>query len=252
VGLTDGYYFDVHPDYRVFIFTIGLSLFTGVVFGLGPALQASRLDLNETIKGEGSTLSPAFRRSRLRDGLVVAQVSAAFILLFAAVLLVSSLEQLGNIDTGIDTKNVYSVSLGYPEATDATDRTTMRRREFAERLKALSGVVSVCEVHKQPRTAGYHSVPVSVDGGNGATSGTQRVNYNIVSPEYFRTIRLPIVRGRVFNVQEVESGAPVVVVSESTAKRLWPGSPAVMLLVRGSALEASRTRANPIAKTILL
>src|SRR5262245_2759036 len=228
VDLADGYYFDVHPDYRVLIFTLGLSLFTGVVFGLGPALQASRLDLNESIKGEGSTLSPTFSRSRLRDGLVVAQVSAAFVLLFAAVLLVSSLEQLGNIDTGINTRDVYSVSLGYPGTTDATDRTTMRRRELAERLKALPGVVSVCEVYKQPRTPGYHTVPVSVDGDNGAKSGTApRVNYNIVAPEYFQTISLPIVRGRSFNVQEVELDAPVVVVSESTAKRLWPGKDAV-------------------------
>ncbi|MBO0859348.1 MAG: ABC transporter permease [Chloracidobacterium sp.] len=226
--LTDGYYFNVHPDYKVFIFTLGLSLFTGVVFGLGPALQASRLDINESIKGEGSTLSSTFSRSRLRDGLVVAQVSAAFVLLFAAVSLVSSLEHLGNIDTGINTQNVYSVSLGYPGATDAADRTTMRRRELAERLKALPGAASVCEVYKQPRTPGYHTVPVSVDGDNGARSGTaQRVSYNIVSPEYFQTIRLPIVRGRAFNVHEVESDAPVVVVSESTAKRLWPGKDAV-------------------------
>ena len=219
----------VTPDIRIFGYTILISLLTGVVFGLTPALQALRVDVNSALKDNGSMLGQQVSKSRLRDLLIVAQVAACLVLLINSALLLRGSKRALRVDPGFDAKNVLHLSLvdepvmGYSRA-----RLLELNRQLMDEIGSLPGVTAVTQASRAPISGGNRFVPVGIDSAEPPTreeSEDRRLmaGYSYILPNYFETVGIPMVSGRSFTVKEAEMEAPVVVISEATARRFWPG-----------------------------
>ena len=210
------------PDARVLTFTLLLSLLTAVAFGLVPALRATRPDLAATVKREGMAPGQRVTRSRLRGGLVVAQVSLSLVLLIVAGMLLRGLIGAGAIDPGFDPGKVL-VAEPRVDLSDY-DLTRARRfhRELAARLEALPGVQAVTWADSIP-LSGMSRDRIALPGWMAQPGDASLLAFrNAVAPNYFTAVGIPIVRGRGFTEEEARAGAAVIVVDESTARRLWP------------------------------
>ena len=203
-----------NPDWRVLSFTLLLSFLSAIAFGLVPALHATRSDLVAMIKDEGFVFSRRMARSRLRNGLVVAQVSLCLMLLIAAGLLLRGFIRAGVMVEELKTGNLLFVQprtclAGYDES---------RARQFCEdlaaRLDGSPGVQAVTMVQNPPR-----GMTLSLKREDGRRVITR---YYQIAPNYFDAVGIPIVRGRGISEGEARAGAEVVVVTEATARKLWP------------------------------
>ncbi|MGA2845549.1 MAG: ABC transporter permease [Candidatus Acidiferrales bacterium] len=218
---------DVSPDWRVALYLAGISLLSGVVSGLMPALRASRQDPLVAIREEGG--ASTYRKGRrMRSAFVIAQVGGSLFLLIAAGLLVRALHKAQRIDTGFDLTHVAVLSpdllvLGY----DSGRRLEFDRR-LAERIQSLPGVRNVAMSTTVPLGNDFSQSSVLADGEDfPAEQKLPIVNYNLVSPEFFDTLGISVVRGRPFTAQETSAGARLAVVNESLARQLWPGQEAI-------------------------
>ena len=236
-GLAAGFSLNLAPDWRVFGFTLLLAAVAGIGAGLAPALQASKPELSRALKDEGSTFGQHLSQSRLRSGLVVAQIAVCMALLVAAGLLVRNLRRARTIDTGMNTKNVFSVAVGLKALSEPpadrgglgeknATREAELRRQLADRLRATPGVVAVSHAYQQPLSGGMGNTAVTLPGQPGISQPAHplEARFNFVSAEYFETLAVPLTRGRLFTAQEVNANAPVIVISEATAQRYWPGA----------------------------
>ncbi len=218
---------DVSPDWRVALYLAGISLLSGVVSGLMPALRASRQDPLTAIREEGG--ASTYRKGRwMRSAFVVAQVGGSLFLLVAAGLLARALHKAQRIDTGFDLTHVAVLSpdlriLGY----DSGRRLEFDRR-LAERIQSLPGVRNVATSTTVPLGNDFSQSSILPDGEDfPIEQKLPIVNYNLVSPEFFDTLGISVVRGRSFTAQETTAAARVAVVNESLARQLWPGQEAI-------------------------
>jgi len=240
----------VTPDIRIFGYTVLISLLTGVVFGLTPALQALRTDVNSALKDNGSLFGQQVSKSRLRDLLIVVQVAACLVLLINSALLLRGSQRALQIDPGFDSKHVVHLSLELLEDASkqmsySQARLFQLKRQLIEEIAGLPGVTAVSQASRAPVSGGNRFVPVSADAAPLANrEGEDKrpaVGYSYVLPNYFETLGIPIIRGRSFTTEEAEAQAPVVLISEATARRFWPGQdPIGKLLVIGSANARAR------------
>jgi predicted permease len=225
-AMRESFALNLDLDYRVFGFALLLALVAGIGSGVAPAWQSSRPDLTSSLKEEGSTFgSQRLSQSKLRSALVIVQVALCLTLLIGAGLLVRNLRIVQTIDTGFQTKNLFSVAVGSKEPNQRNELEI--RRQLAERLRALPGIKSVSQAYRQPLTGMPPRTSIVIPNRALADGQPLRANYNFVSADYFETLGIHLVRGRVFTEQEVKANAPVVVISESTARRYWPGQDAI-------------------------
>ena len=226
-NISTGYWpvaLNVNPDLHVLAYALALTLFTGVAFGLVPAFQSSRADLNLAMKGEAVD-SEAKPRSRnfLSGALVAAQVAACMILLLAAGLLLRGLHRAQTIDPGFRMKNIAAISFDLNEAGYENPRAATLQRQLLQRFAALPGVNAVAQASGVPLDDNHRATDLTVAGRQEHFA----VEYNYVSPAYFPLLGIPIVRGRNFTETENQAGAPVAILPESTARRLWPRQDAI-------------------------
>src|SRR5262247_3404475 len=221
-------YLNLQLDYRIFGFTMLAAISAGVAAGLIPALQASRPDLTSALKDEGSIFGQHLSQSRLRNGLVVTEIAMSLTLLIGAGLLARHLQKAQTIDIGFEPQNLLSVAvnLNAAGAQSAQQRGEVRRL-LAERLRALPGVKSVSQAFRQPSSGQLSSTQITIAGRTTPDNRRLRANYNFVSSQHFETLGIRIVRGRSFTEQEANDNAPVVVISEATAQKFWPGQDAI-------------------------
>jgi predicted permease len=214
----DGMALDFSIDLRILGFTCLVSLLSGIAFGLMPALQATRVDLVTAVKEEGAGFSRRLARSRLRNGLVVAQVALCVVLLIPAGLLLRALVRILTLDPGFETRRVLVVRYNLELTGFDPPRAQLFRRQLLERLAALPGVERVSAV------GGGASANITLPAeGAGASRSFGRAIYTPVAPNYFETAGIPLVRGRGITAEDAQAGAEVVVVSEATARNIWPG-----------------------------
>jgi macrolide transport system ATP-binding/permease protein len=211
---------DVSPDLHVLAYSLGLTIVTGIVFGLTPALHATRRDLSTAIKGDaGGFTGKAASGEKLRSSLVAVQVAVCMVLLIAAGLLMRGLHYAQTVDPGFDMKGVAVMFLNLGTQGYDENRGADFMRQMSERVAGHPGVVEIAEAECAPLSHDF-----SADGGWTVPGRTEKypIEYNHVSPEYFSLVGIPIMRGRSFTQAESRDDATVVIVTESTARRLWP------------------------------
>ncbi len=210
-------------DYRVLGFTLAVSVLTGVIFGLAPALQSSRPDLVPTLKGEMSAASAGRRRPNLRNLFVVTQVALSLMLLVSAGLLVKSLRNAQTMNPGFRTDHLLMASVnvglhGYDEA-----RGRRFYKQLGERLQSLPGVTHASFAGPLPLDQYYNAANVTIEGRVPKTANERLgIGYSIVGHNYFETMNTPIVQGRAFTERDNENAPRVVIVNETMARRYWP------------------------------
>lgn len=214
---------DFSPDIRVLTFTLLVSLLTGIIMGLTPALQGSKPDLVTALKGIESS---GYCGARLRRLLVVLQVAPSLVLIVGAGLLVSTMRNLQAIDLGFDIHRLLVLPLnlrlqGYQEA-----KVRLMQSELVERLQALPGVQSVSLANDVPVRGMFPESREILPEGQELPFAAHRilVDYNEVTPRYFETLGVPMVLGRGFTDADKPDTPPVAVISETMARRYWPGA----------------------------
>jgi putative ABC transport system permease protein len=211
-------------DLPVLAFTAVLSLVTGVVFGLVPAVQSSRPDLMAVLREGGRSVGGAARR-RFRDGLVVAEIALSLVLLVGAGLLLRSVLALQSADPGFRSDRILTMEFRLPPAR-YTQPAQMAAffREILGRMRALPGIESVALVRAVPLSGNSGSSAYEADGLPPPAPGREPVaQTNIVSTDYFRTMAIPILQGRDFEERDTADAPPVAVVSATLARIVWPG-----------------------------
>jgi predicted permease len=226
---------DVAIDGTVLLYAAAVSMLTGLLFGLLPALGASRPDLAQVLRGSGEGADfVGARRSwlglqfaiRPRSALVVGQVALSTVLLIAAALLIESLAKVYRVDPGFEAPHLLTMDLDLPAARYDSDA---KRAEFYKRMvesvEALPGVESAAVMRTLPLT-GWAGIPVAVDGRAPAKLNKRPIAVlEDVSPNFFAAMKIRLVRGRWFREQDDATAPLVVVIDEAMARKLWPGYP---------------------------
>src|ERR1700730_6865399 len=214
----------VRIDATVLAFTLLISLLTGVTFGLVPALRTMKLNLTDSLKEGGRSSSEGARRNLTRSVLVVFESAVAVVLLIGAGLLIRSLIQLQNTQPGFDAHNVLTMRVDLPEQKyRAAERVANFFQELESRVGSLPGVQSVGLVSELPLSGQLNDMPYTVEGRPpGAIDQSFDDDFRRVNTQYFRTLRIPLLRGRNFTEQEVRQSAKVVVISELLAQQVFP------------------------------
>jgi putative ABC transport system permease protein len=214
---------EVRIDGGVLIFTVLVSLATGLIFGLAPALQSSRLGLSEKLKeGErGSTTG----HTRLRSGLIVSEIALALILLIAAGLLIESFAQLARVRPGFNPESVLTFNVALPD-TPYRDRIKASAfyAELVRRIESLSGVKSAAAGNALPLSGAEEVDGFEIEGQPKPASGELRTaNFRWVTPNYFRTLQIPLQRGRAFTERDNANAPAVAIIDETMARLYFPG-----------------------------
>src|SRR5215216_6524419 len=219
---------DLTPDWRVLAYSFGLALLSGLAFGLVPALRATRPDLIGVVKSEGGTATGRSARSRLSSALVVAQVSICFVLLIPAGLLLRSVQLNLATNPGYEAKNLLSVGYSLEMSGYDAERAKVFQQQLMARLAALPGVKGV----SLDRVYIGDGIITLLDHGGTGPKQYSNVPIEEIPSTFLDTIGTPLVLGRAFTADEVNAHTPVLIVSESTARSLWPGESALGKLLR--------------------
>jgi putative ABC transport system permease protein len=211
-------------DATVLGFTLLISLLTGVLFGLAPALRTMNLNLTESLKEGGRSGSEGARRNRTRSVLVVIESAVAVMLLVGAGLLVRSLIQLQNTSPGFDAHNVMTMTITLSRQKYSTpERASSFFQELEGRVRGLPGVESVGLVTELPLSGQLNDMPFTVEGRPPVTIDQAfDADFRRVNQQYLSTLRIPLLRGRNFTEQEVHQSAKVLLISELLASQVFP------------------------------
>jgi len=224
-------------DYRVLGFTLAISILTGVVFGLAPALRASRVDLAENLKagGKGSLGSGwSIRHDKLRGALVITELAISLPLLVGAGLLVRSFVRLANVQPGFNPQHVVSMNVGAygPKFKDPMTRVQFYQ-ELAERMKHLPSVTATGAISALPLTSSINWGNMQIEGYvPPANEPELQVDRRSTTPPYFSAMQIPLIRGRMFTETDTKDMPPVAIVDQKMADRFWPHGDAVGKRIR--------------------
>jgi predicted permease len=213
--------FDLRIDWRVLSFTLGLSILTGMLFSLIPALQSSKPQLVPALKDEQSMAG--FRRSRLRNALVITQITLSLVLLISAGLIVRSLQEAQRMRPGFNPEN--AVAFSFDVGLQGYDETKGRalQKQALERIRALPGIEAAALVDNIPLSLNYNSTTIYLEGQPPTPQAQLPLAIpSSVSPDYFRTMGISL-RGRDFTEQEERKEDRVAIVNETFAKKFYPG-----------------------------
>ncbi|MGE0863618.1 MAG: ABC transporter permease [Vicinamibacterales bacterium] len=212
----------IRLDAPVMLFAIGAALLTSVVFGLLPAIQLSGIDLNDSLKEGGRQHGAALGRAS-RELLIVGEVAMSIMLLVGAGLLVRSLWELQSINPGFAADQVLTMEVALPTARYEEGEQMPFYQQFEQRVGALPGVAGVGAVNILPLSASYDSRGVQVEDHPRPEGQGLSPQARSVTPGYFDAMGIPLLRGRGFEPQDTDGRPLVVIVSESMAKKYWPG-----------------------------
>jgi predicted permease len=215
---------EIRLDARVFVFTLALAVITGLIFGLAPALQAARINLNERLKEGGRSGATGASHNRVRSLMMVSEIALSFMLLVGAGLLIRSFIRLSDVSPGLNTENTLTMRTSLSKYPQGEPR-VQALRQVVEKLTALPGVESAGSVLSLPLGGDTLNVGRSLirEGRPATTEESSNATYLVVTTDYFRTLQIPLVSGRAFTEQDTEQTPKVVIVNETMARQLWPG-----------------------------
>jgi predicted permease len=213
-------------DGTVVAFTIGVSLLTGIIFGLIPALQSSKTDLTTTLKESAGRSGTGFKQNKVRSVLVVVEVALALVLLIGSALLIRTAVALGRVDPGFDTHNVLTMRMSLKgaqyEKAEAVEQVV---RNGVAQLRAIPGVVEASATCCVPLQGGY-GLPFRIVGRPLASDSQGPYHggagWATVSPGYFEVFKIPVKKGRTVNDRDTSTSTPVVLINEAMARQYWP------------------------------
>ncbi len=212
---------EIALDGRAIGFTVVMTLLTGVIFGLAPALQASKADLNDALKEGGRGSSEGGSRNKLRSALVVAEIAMSLVLLVGAGLLTQSFLRLLNVTPGFNPERVMTLDLamGRRKYPDSQQQITFLQN-LLQRASTLPGVEAVGVVNPLPLNGNFDAYNFSFPGRAPAAPGEEpAADRRVISPDYFRAMSIPLQKGRQFSERDVRDAPAVVVINETFARR---------------------------------
>src|SRR5581483_5142339 len=214
---------EIGIDIRVLAFTFGVSLITGIVFGIVPALQASNTDLNETLK-DGTKGSSGVAHNWMRSALVVTEIALSLVLLIGAGLLIRSFRQLINVNPGFNEEHLLTFDLTLPPTKyPKREQQSQFFEQAQERIKNIAGVESVGATSSVPLSGNSALLLFYIEGrpSRGPEDYTAAI-FDVIGPGYFRTMGIPLVRGRDFTESDRPDTQKAVIISDSMAKKYFP------------------------------
>jgi putative ABC transport system permease protein len=215
------YYIDWTMNPRIIVYTVIIAAITGIVFGLAPALQIARTNLQDSLKDRG--ISAGGHRNRLRATLVVAEIALSLVLLVGASLFVRSFLNLQDARAGVDTTSLMTLRFYMPgDQYDAPDAMTRRVEDIVRRVEALPGVVSAMASNMVPLSGGGSGSGVVPEGVAFDAGHEPQISYYAVTPHLFKTLNIPLLAGRDFTDADGQGKSGVAIVNGVFAKRLWP------------------------------
>ncbi|MCA1615766.1 MAG: ABC transporter permease, partial [Acidobacteria bacterium] len=218
---------DFSLDARVLLFTLLLSIVTGLLFGLVPALQSTRPDLIGALKDDTAGASHGLSRFGLRGALVVAQVAISLVLLVSAGLFLRSLRNALNFDPGFDSNNLLLTSLEVKGPGTTREQAQQFYDELLGSVRELPGVKAASLTHVVPLSGGGQRRGIIIEGYEPRPGEDTELNTNVVGPDFFQTMGIPLLAGRTFDGRDRKDAPAVVVVNEEFARRYYPGQDAV-------------------------
>lgn len=225
---------EIDIDGRVILFSMGISILVGIIFGLVPALDISKSNPVEDLKGGSRTSGPESLHNRARDLLVVSEVALSLLLLIGAGLLMKSFVRVQKVDPGFNVENVLTVRLALPK-TRYADRgaVTSFYRQLSPRIAALPGVQSAAAVSLLPMSGVRATVDFTIEG-RPAMSPEEipAAHYRMVTPSYFGAMGISVLRGREFTEADTTHSRGVVIINETLARQFWPNDDPVGAHIR--------------------
>jgi putative ABC transport system permease protein len=208
-------------DLRVLGFTLGVSILTGLIFGVMPAFSSTKLSLGESLK-DGRGAGEGAKRNKLRGTLVVSELAIAVVLLVGAGLLIQSLWRLSHVHPGFDSRNVTTFTLGLPEVKYSTEKQDQLFRDLAVRIQSLPGVQSASTVAPLPLSGDNYSLSFETEGRPVPKGEEPSADFATIGLNYFRTLGIPLLKGRDFNEQDQHKSQQVIIVNQSFARNFFP------------------------------
>src|SRR5215217_1275621 len=227
----------LHIDASILAFSFGLSLLTGLIFGLAPALQSSKLDLNEALK-EGGRQTSTGSGHRLRSAMVVSEIALAVVLLIGAGLMMKSLLRLLQTNIGFNTENLLTMAVILPPAKYTEDNQQINfNDQLHQRVQSLPGVAAAGTVNILPVNSG-NTTRFFIDGDPVPVPGKEtEANIRTVSEDYFKTLGVPLVAGRTFDERDGPDKPGVVIIGKTIADRMFGGRDPVGMRIRYSSIQ---------------
>ncbi len=217
---------EISLNWQVFLFAFGVTILAGLVFGLVPALQTSRFNLNETLKESGRSGAPSATRNRVGGLLIVSEVALSFVLLAGAGLLIKSFMQLRHMNPGFNADNALTVRVALPPGKYKQGEPRAQiYQQLISQVKTVPGVQNAGAVLSLPLGGDTFSVGrgVLLEGKPARPEEASNAAYLVVTPDYFSTLQIPLKEGRTFTDHDDAESAKVVIVNETMARQLWPG-----------------------------
>jgi predicted permease len=243
---------ETNLDLRVLAFALGVSFLSGILFGLAPAIAASRKNLIECLKESGQRSGESHANAKLRNALLVAEVALAFVLVIAAGLLTQSFLHLLNVDPGFAPDRVLTFELSLPGSKYPDQpHTTVLYQNVLQKLRSTPGIESAGIIETLPMGGATESTGIRIPGHIPANKNeTPYSNYTIASPGYFSTVGTPLLCGRDFLESDTADSLPVTIINSAMAKKYWPGGdPLGKQVGPGSPLYPAATIIGIIADT---
>src|SRR5207302_2228461 len=214
---------DIQVDMRCLAFTFGLSIVTGLIFGLAPALQISKPNLAESLKEAGRGSGPSASRNRLRGVLVVSEIAITLVLLVCAGLLIRTVMRLRNVDTGFNAQNILAMNIGLPGIKYPKPENQISFfKQVTERIAALPGVKAVGTTSVLPLSDNFDGRGLAVEDHPKPRGEEITVDLYIATPGYLRAMEIPLLKGRSISEQDSTESFKVALINSTMAAQLWP------------------------------
>ncbi len=213
---------EISIDVSVLGFTLLISILTGVIFGLAPALQSTKLDLTEALKAGGKSATAGLARHRLRSLLVMAEMALALVLLIGAALMIQSFLRLQHVSPGFKADHVLTMELSLPANKYPREQRPAFFQQLLERSRALPGVQAVAAAKHLPLSGDNMNFALNIEGRPFPPGKSPGADCRFVTPEYFRTLGIPVMKGRVFSDSDGPQAPPVLLINETLARHFFP------------------------------
>jgi putative ABC transport system permease protein len=220
---------EANLDLTVLLVTLGVSVVTGILFGLVPALASGKPELTEALKEGGRGATSGIRRNRIRNLLVIGEVALALVLLVSAALLIKSFVRIQNVNPGFNPRGIVTMELSVPVAKYARGKPVIDfYAEVLRRVKNLPGVQQAALTSILPLSGSNSDSSFHIEGRNDKQTGVYPdEEIRSISSDYFRVLETPLLKGRFFNESDTADAPGVVIINQAMAKKYWPGEEAL-------------------------